>query len=155
MEKIKLTGIMLLIFMLFYLALHYLPAFLLFSLLLLIFFILKIDSRFFILAAILHLWFAPFMLIINNKEIANQTAIYAYYYLIIGVLYQFFEKKPKLNLEFFLKKLAKINYVYPAVILIAVILINHFHTFMGIIARNVLLYITSLMAVMLIYQALK
>ncbi len=153
MEKIKLTGLMLLIFILFYISLHYFPSFAMFPILLIIFFLLKIDSRFFILAAILHLWFAPFMLMINNEKIANQTAIYAYYYLIIGVIYQFFEKKPKLNLEFFLKKLAKINYIYPALILIVVIAINHFHQFMSILTRQSIYYALSLIAVMMIYQS--
>jgi len=54
-------------------------------------FILKIDSRFSIAAALLALASCPFLLILKKDPIAEQMAIYAYFWLVAGVVLQVIE----------------------------------------------------------------
>ena len=68
---------------------------------LVLFLIFRVDSRFFIVAALLHLGAAPFALAIKAQPVAETTAIYAYYYLAIGVLGMIIEqwREPELTFE--------------------------------------------------------
>jgi len=52
---------------------------------------LRVDSRIAIGIALLLLAYTPFILIGGNEAYANQIAIYAYYFLVIGVVQQFAE----------------------------------------------------------------
>lgn len=56
-----------------------------------------LDSRIFFLIALLFLFYTPFYLILENKKIAEELSIYAYYFLVIWVIYEIvlskFEKK--------------------------------------------------------------
>jgi len=86
-------------------------AFLFFVLLAGIFYFYKIDSRFLILPAILLLGYCPFLLIAKNNTLAENIAIYAYYFLVVGVLIQIIEnfrnKEIKLNFTETLSKISK------------------------------------------------
>lgn len=57
----------------------------------------KIDSRFFILPAILLLGYVPFLLIGKQDAIAETTAIYVYYFLVVGVVLQLIEYIEKIE----------------------------------------------------------
>lgn len=65
------------------------------SLLILLYFIsaliFDLDSRYPIIAAIFLLFFTAIQLVQKNEELANQMAIYAYYFLVVGVLLQLIE----------------------------------------------------------------
>jgi len=56
-----------------------------------VFAIAKIDSRFLIFPAILLLGYCPFLLIGKLDKFAENIAIYAYYFLVVGVVLQFVE----------------------------------------------------------------
>lgn len=58
---------------------------------LLIYSIKKYDSRIPIAFALLLLIISAFVLAYKNEALANQIAIYAYYYLVVGVLLQLIE----------------------------------------------------------------
>jgi len=63
---------------------------------------LKIDSRYLIFVAILFLWLCPFLLLYNLNANANDIAVFAYYFLVIGVVMQIIDtrKNHKTNLDF-------------------------------------------------------
>ena len=65
-----------------------------------IFFAFKIDSRYLILNAIMLLWLIPFLLFFRLEEVADTIAIYAYYFLVSGVILQLLLKEPLLELEY-------------------------------------------------------
>lgn len=116
----------------------------------------RIDSRFLILPALLHLWLAPFMLMNDFKDIAETTAVYAYYYLVIGVLLQFiefkFDIKNTIDLEATMKKILEINYIIPSIITIFILILNYFKPFMEIMTRNIYLYVLSVLVLLLIIK---
>jgi hypothetical protein len=58
---------------------------------LLVFLALRIDSRFFIFAALLHLWLAPFLLFAGFTAYAEANTLYAFYYLAAGIICQLVE----------------------------------------------------------------
>jgi hypothetical protein len=94
-----------------------------------IFYILKIDSRFLILPAILGLAYCPFLLIGNKWAFAEDIAIYVYYLLVVGIILQFIEhfKKNPLELKFqvVMKKLLKQNiFVGPSIVLLIATIIT-------------------------------
>ena len=66
-------------------------AFLAFIVCAVIFYDFKIDSRFMILPALLLLTYIPFLLIGKYNQIAETTAIYVYYFLVVGVATQLAE----------------------------------------------------------------
>jgi hypothetical protein len=80
----------------------------------------KIDSRFFLIPALIFLAYIPFLLIAQKNTIAENTAIYIYYFLIIGVVLQFIENsrnnKYSLELEDFTGWLLKSNLEIPVII---------------------------------------
>ncbi len=51
----------------------------------------KVDPRYPVLAAIGCLILAAVLLALNNEELANKVAIYAYYFLVVGVLLNLIE----------------------------------------------------------------
>ena len=59
-------------------------------------FIFRIDSRIPIAAALLLLAATPFYLIRNLEAFANHLATLAYFFLVIGVIKQFYELKSKI-----------------------------------------------------------
>ncbi len=63
----------------------------LFILLLILYFRRKYDSRILIGAALFCLVACPLFLIANNEKVAEKIAIYAYYFLVVGVIKQFVE----------------------------------------------------------------
>ncbi|MBU1201439.1 MAG: hypothetical protein KJ583_01310 [Nanoarchaeota archaeon] len=67
-----------------------------------LFYIYRIDSRYLILPAILLLWLCPFLLIYELQALAEGMAIYAYYFLVVGVILQIieFKRKKEVSLEF-------------------------------------------------------
>jgi hypothetical protein len=67
-----------------------------------IFFEYGIDSRYMVLPALLLLWLCPFLLIYKFSAAAEAAAIYAFYFLVIGVTLQLVDlrKKPKIKLAF-------------------------------------------------------
>lgn len=56
-----------------------------------IFFFSRVDSRFLILPAILLLSYCPFLLVYGLEALAEDIAIFVYYFLVFGVLLQFLE----------------------------------------------------------------
>jgi len=66
-------------------------SFIVFILSMIAFIIYKIDTRFLIFPAILLLGYAPFLLIAKQDILAENIAIYAYYFLVVGVIGQFIE----------------------------------------------------------------
>jgi hypothetical protein len=58
-----------------------------------LFFMFRIDSRFFILFALAMLWLAPFLLVYKLQDAAEAASIYAYYALVMGVVLQLIEFK--------------------------------------------------------------
>ena len=110
-------------------------AFLGFLLITVIFYDFKIDSRFLILPALLLLGYIPFLLIGAQKEIAEITAVYVYYFLVVGVALQIIEhcKKTENSIEFdkfietFISKEKTISLIAVwGVITIAIIIFNRF-----------------------------
>jgi hypothetical protein len=67
-----------------------------------IFFEYGIDSRYMILSALLLLWLCPFLLIYKFSAAAEAAAIYAFYFLVIGVALQLADlrKEHKVKLRF-------------------------------------------------------
>ena len=59
----------------------------------LIFYFFRIDSRYFILSAVLLLGLCPFLLIYGLEKNAEATATYIYYFLVIGILLRILEFK--------------------------------------------------------------
>jgi len=61
-----------------------------------------IDSRYMVLPALLLLWLCPFLLLYKFSAAAEAAAIYAFYFLVIGVALQFvaLRKEPKIKLAF-------------------------------------------------------
>jgi len=86
-------------------------AFVGFIILAIIFYLLKIDSRFLILPALLLLSFVPFLLTIKYSVLAENLAIYVYYFLVVGVIMQFVEvmkkKEPKIDFSVIMTYLYK------------------------------------------------
>ena len=72
------------------------------------FFMFKFDSRFLILSAILYLWLAAFFLAYDYENTANNLAIFAYYFLVVGVLLQFIEFKLDYVLKIELESLKRV-----------------------------------------------
>lgn len=64
----------------------------------LIFYLFRIESRFFILSALLLIWLCPYLKIYDLDIIAENIAIYAYYSLIVGVVLQFAEHRLQYDL---------------------------------------------------------
>lgn len=96
-------------------------AFLGFMIAAVLFYDFKIDSRFLILPALLLLGYIPFLLMGAQKEIAETTAIYVYYFLVAGVVLQIIEhvKKIENSIDFdkIIKKLIyRINWIIPITI---------------------------------------
>ncbi len=112
-------------------------AFLGFLIIAVIFYDFKIDSRFLILPALILLGYIPFLLIGSQKEIAENVAVYVYYFLVVGVVLQIIEyyKKIQNSIDFnkviktFIIK-EKIPSIIPiwGVIIIAIIIINRFRS---------------------------
>ena len=82
-------------------------AFIGFILLAVVFYFLNIDPRFLILPALLLLSFVPFLLTIKKSVLAENIAIYVYYFLVVGVIMQFIEvikkKEPKIDFSVIMK----------------------------------------------------
>ncbi|MBD3355143.1 hypothetical protein GF361_04110 [Candidatus Woesearchaeota archaeon] len=57
-----------------------------------IFYLSKIDSRQFILSAILLLGYCPFLLFAEKQVLAENFAIYSFYFLMMGIVLKFFQK---------------------------------------------------------------
>jgi len=72
----------------------------------------KLEGRFSILGALIFLTICPFLLIFKKDPIAEKAAIWAYMFLVVGVVQQLieFKKKPKNLRDFdqFLKNLTKL-----------------------------------------------
>lgn len=88
-----------------------------------IFLILKIDSRFLILPAILGLAYCPFLLMADQETFAESIAIYVYYFLVVGVLLQLVEfirkKDCELCFDKVIKKVFRLNiYLGPNIVLL-------------------------------------
>ncbi|MEK6800968.1 MAG: hypothetical protein AABY05_03470 [Nanoarchaeota archaeon] len=77
-------------------------AFLGFILISIIFYLVKIDSRFLIFPALLLLITLPFLLLFKQQAIAETIAVYVYYFLVVGVILQIIEhfKKTENSLSF-------------------------------------------------------
>jgi len=88
-------------------------AFIGFILLTVAFYFIKIDSRFLILPAILLLGFIPFLLTIKQNVLAENLAIYVYYFLVVGVILQFIEMRKKTEPKVDFSEITK--YVYKKV----------------------------------------
>lgn len=71
----------------------------------------SIDSRFLILPALLLLGYIPFLLIGKYNAIAENIAIYVYYFLVCGVVLQVVEHmrkiEPKVSFDHFMKGMVK------------------------------------------------
>ncbi len=65
-----------------------------------LFFAYRIDARYMILPAILLLWLCPFLLIYKFNNGAEAAAIYAFYFLVIGVLLEFGELRKNYTTAF-------------------------------------------------------
>ena len=100
-----------------------------------VFYDLRIDSRFMILPALLLLGYVPFLLIGEFEKIAELAAIYVYYFLVAGVALQVIEHAkntvPMLEFEktlsYVLLKLKWSNFVIAfGIASIAVIVMNRF-----------------------------
>lgn len=101
-------------------------AFIGFILLAIVFYFIKIDSRFLILPAILLLGFIPFMLTVKQNVLAENLAIYVYYFLVVGVVLQVIEMVKNREPKFDFSDIAE--YVYGKVRWVS------FFVFFGIIA---------------------
>lgn len=97
----------------------------------------KIDSRFLMFPALLLLGYIPFLLIGIQKEIAENVAIYVYYFLIIGIILQIIEysKKTQNSIDFnkfietFINKEKTLSMLSIwGVITVAIIILNRFHS---------------------------
>ncbi|MFA5993112.1 MAG: hypothetical protein WC796_05390 [Candidatus Pacearchaeota archaeon] len=100
-----------------------------------VFYDFKIDSRFLLLPGLLVLGYIPFLLIGKQNALAENMAVYVYYFLIIGVLMQIFEnfKKRDNYLDFekvMTKILERMNWIIFIVIVgmfsVCLIIINRF-----------------------------
>jgi hypothetical protein len=103
-------------------------AFLGFVIVAVLFYDFKIDSRFLILPAILFLGYVPFLLMGKQDAIAETTAIYVYYFLVVGVVLQLIEhlKKIENSLDFdkLMKRIIKnVNWI-PVLIIIGLVCIG-------------------------------
>ncbi|MBR9704504.1 hypothetical protein GOV12_03775 [Candidatus Pacearchaeota archaeon] len=96
----------------------------------------KIDSRYLIIPALLLLGYIPFLLIAKQNAIAENIAVYVYYFLVVGVILQFIEYK--INREIILKfedfisdVIYDSNFIIPiilfGIITIGVIIFNRFY----------------------------
>jgi hypothetical protein len=109
-------------------------AFLGFIFITVLFYDFKIDSRFLILPALLLLGYLPFILMARYDPLAEQIAIYVYYFLVVGVFLQLAEhlQKTKNSLDFdrFIKEIVDMNWFYPiittGIITIIIIVLNRF-----------------------------
>ncbi len=103
--------ILLLVYVLFIFELIFVPklysiewAFVLFIVVAILFYLFKIDSRFLILPALLLLWYCPFLLMYKQSVLAEKVAVFVYYFLVVGVILQIFEKNLNLEIDY-LKKI--------------------------------------------------
>ena len=64
------------------------------------FFLSRTDSRLLILPAILLLWLCAFLLAFGFEIAAEEAAIYAYYFLVVGVILQFTEYKLQYKIKY-------------------------------------------------------
>ncbi|MDD4354235.1 MAG: hypothetical protein PHN56_07325 [Candidatus Nanoarchaeia archaeon] len=85
-------------------------AFIGFIFLALIFYFLRIDSRFLILPAIILLGFIPLLLYIYQKALAENIAVFVYYFLVVGVVLQIIEMAKDREPKFDFSDIAR--YVY-------------------------------------------
>ena len=78
-------------------------AFVMFIVVGILFYLFKIDSRFFILSAIMFLGYCPFLLILKLDVLAEIVAVYVYYFLVVGIILQFIEsiKDREFDIDFF------------------------------------------------------
>lgn len=76
-----------------------------------VFYKFKIDPRFLIIPAIPLLALCPLLLIAGKDVLANSIAIYAFYFLIIGLSLQFIEMVRKRTPDFSNKELQKIPWM--------------------------------------------
>ena len=60
-----------------------------------------LDSRIFFLIALILLSYTPFYIILENKELAEKLSIYAYYFLVIWVIYELILSKFQNKIEAF------------------------------------------------------
>ncbi|HRZ85583.1 MAG TPA: hypothetical protein P5277_02275 [Candidatus Paceibacterota bacterium] len=89
----------------------------------------KIDSRYLILPSLLLLGYIPFLLTAKQNAIAETTAVYVYYFLVIGVVMQIFEnmsdKVLHINFDNFIPRLRRMrNFLVVLVILSGFIAID-------------------------------
>lgn len=86
-------------------------AFLGFIMIAVVFYDFKIDSRFLILPAILLLGYIPFLLMISQQAMAENMAVFIYYFLVVGVLLQLVEYykdvENRVDFSLFFKNLMK------------------------------------------------
>ena len=112
-------------------------AFLVFIVCATIFYDFKIDSRFMILPALLLLAYIPFLLTGKYNQIAETSAIYVYYFLVVGVAIQLaehFKDKPtaldfEKTMKIIIRKVPWITLINIAgIITIGIILIDKLYT---------------------------
>jgi len=100
-------------------------AFLIVILVAVLFYDFKIDSRFFILPALLLLAYIPFLLYGRLNALAEIIAVYVYYFLVMGVILMIIEhyKNTSLKLDFDVlsRKLLHENFWITAVIVLGII----------------------------------
>ena len=95
----------------------------------LLFYFFRIDSRYLILPAIFLLWFIPFLLKYKLENAAEATAIYVYYFLVVGIILKFIEFKfnYKANIKFELVKniLFDKNIIYFSIFWAILFMLSH------------------------------
>ena len=93
-----------------------------------LFYFTKIDSRYLILNAILLLWLIPFLLFYRLESTADTIAIYAYYFLVSGVVLQLFLKESMLELEYIKNMFKGMEFFY-LILFLALYVISNFFKF--------------------------
>ncbi len=118
-------------------------------------FSLRIDSRFMIFPAILLLGYCPFLLMGGIKGFAENIAVYAYYFLVIGVGLQFAEyfSKRESSLDFgrvMMGLLGGEHFAFPNMVIGAVAIAVWFFGggLFGVYARYSALYFFALVSVL-------
>ena len=127
--------------------------FLIYFIVFLLFLVNKIDARYFIFNAILLLWLAPFLLV--YKLDAEPAAIYAYYFLIIGVILQIIEFKInyKVNQNFSKLQISRGFSLIQCLIWIIVFIVSNIMHLRSII-KSFSLYLFSIFFILYLIKSL-
>ena len=100
-----------------------------------VFYDFKVDSRFLILPGLLVLGYIPFLLIAKQNPLAENAAVYVYYFLVVGVVMQIFEsfRKKENYLDFervIVKILERMNWIIfivaAGILSVCLIIVNRF-----------------------------